>query len=595
MMNMNVKTTTVNSKCYRLAVGFTPILYIAIMSFSVSDEWFRIDDPQQFLFVSLAENVRSLLGIDAFSFFRPVKNLLFLCFSWIAPFGFEWCHAAAVVLCSFSFFPVLALCKRILTAKWKALAAACIWLFSPTLVSSVAWLSCINIVIMVSCASLAIVLHDSAWKTGERPRPLFVAGAALSLGLALLSYESAVSTIPVLILFDLYLRPERLQSRKGRFEHSIYVGVVAVYLVVRQFCSAALSENGCIVDTTRFQTILSAPYFFVHHFLLWIWPFNRLYVFNPYKWGMVPFAHLIASWIVLGLAALFCFSSVRKNSVVKFCILFFLFGFAPTSNCLGFGNGPFGDYYLGFGSIGLAAGLVELTSISFARRGGRWTFFRLGTAALAFSRLIAVGETFSWARTWSSGLAVLSKSIERFPDSFPAKMVYAYYLIDEGKYAEAVQICHEVEASIVSGSKYLGSVSLIQGICALRDSKDPDEALSFFDKCHAADSSNRKEGDWHYWRGRVFEDLLGNEQKAEQEYLQAVSSKSPVLNAFHRIARMKAKRGENDEAIALWRKVLRCSPNDEEVLWSMAMFYRRLGKAEEADRIEARLQQANGQ
>ena len=64
--------------------------------------------------------------------------------------------------------------------------------------------------------------------------------------------------------------------------------------------------------------------------------------------------------------------------------------------------------------------------------------------------------------------------------------------------------------------------------------------------------------------------------------------------SMYRIARINAKRGNTDEALVLWNRILKSFPNDEDALWSIIMLYRQIGKKEQADVLEQRLHQVNG-
>ena len=416
-----------------------PVCYAAMMSRSISPTLFRIDDMQEFRFVAESDSIVSLLGTDTFQLFRPVKNLLFVAFSFLAPFGIRWCHFVNVLVGAISFFPVRALCRRILGSEKKALLASSIWLFSPTLVSSAAWLSCVNILVMVAFAAGVVVLHDSAWD-GNRFRRSRILFAGLCLFLSLLSYECAVAVVPLLVIFDLYLRPGRLGTKDARTAHAVYWIIVVLYFVLRHIGTARVVSTGMgYVDATRFQIIVSSPWLVVEHFLLWFWPFGRLFVLGSYRWGDVPIFELAACWSIVLLTTGWCLTWIRKDSVRKFCLLVFLIGFAPTSNCLGFGNGPFGDYYMGFASIGLSAWTADCILSPKSAAGWRRCFGLFLAAVLVATRVWGVAETTSWAAAWGKGSEVIDASVRNHPEFFSNKMVLASMEFSKKHYGEALR------------------------------------------------------------------------------------------------------------------------------------------------------------
>lgn len=558
------------------AAILVPLVYLALLSFSASSAMFRVDDPQEFQFVADAGSLSALLKADVFGLFRPVKNLLFLAYSKLAPFGLSWCHLVSVLIGCISFYPVLALCRRILGSEDKALLAATIWLFAPTLVSSAAWLSCTNILVMAAFSAWAIALHDSAWD-GGRFRASRIPLAVLSMLVALFSYECAIAAVPIIVLFDFCLRPGRVRTKRAIEAYALYAIAAALYLVLRGSIGATTAATGYIVGTTRLQTILSSPHFFVDHFLLWLWPFGRLFVLGSYQWGDVPAWRLAICWILLLSAGGWCLWNRHRHSVLAFCLLFFLVGFAPTSNCLGLGNGPFCDCYVALASIGLAAGFSKIVFFLLAGSCRKKVALSAFAILLLATRAAATIETAFWARAWSSGESVLSQSVRNRPEFFSNKLVLASELAANGNYREALRLCGEIEGTIDRDLPHFANVHAIRGLYELNETKDAERALQMFDECHRIDATVFADGNWHYYRGRVFEDLEGNLDEAEREYALASSGEHANLAATARLGRLLGMRGDYAGAIALLETVVRAQPNNETALWNLGIAYRKAG------------------
>lgn len=576
-------------------LGFlVPVCYVAMMSLSISPTLFRIDDMQEFRFVAEAESIVSLLGTDTFQLFRPVKNLLFVAFSFLAPFGIRWCHWVNILVCAICFFPVRALCKRILGSENKSLLAASIWLFSPTLVSSAAWLSCVNILVMVAFSAGAVVLHDSAWDGNRflRSRILF---ACLCLFFSLLSYECAVAIVPLLVFFDFYLRPGRLGTNDARTAHAFYWALLILYLLLRHIGSARVVSTGMGgVEATRLQTIVSSPYFFLQHFLLWYWPFEHLFISGSYRWGDVSVWKLAAYWMVLLLLTGWCLSWIRKESIRKYCLLVFLVGFAPTSNCLGFGNGPFGDYYMGLASIGLSAWTADFILSSKGEAEWRRCFGLFLAVVLAGTRIWGVAETMSWAMAWGNGTEVVEASVRNHPEFFSNKKVLASMAFSRKHYEEALRLCREIEDAVGPNSRHMAVVFALRGTYEMEVNHNAGEAFRLFDEMLRVDPSEEMKKAWHFNRGRVFEILQHDTEAAEREYEMAVSGKLPNLGAAHRLALLKSKLGKPDAAVALWQRIVRIKPDDEEALWHLAMAARKNGDERLATKYETRALRIGG-
>ena len=571
-----------------------PACYVAIMSLSISPSLFRIDDLQEFGFVAESDSFLSLLGSDAFQLFRPVKNLFFLAFSFLAPFGIRWCHFVNILVCAISFFPVRALCRRILCSEKKALLAASIWLFSPTLVSSAAWLSCVNILVMVAFAAGAVVLHDSAWD-GNRFRRSRILFAGLCLFLSLLSYECAVAVAPLLVFFDFYLRPGRLETKDARAAYALYWTIVVLYFVLRHFGSARVVSTGMgYIVASRIHLVMSSPWLVVKHFLLWFWPFGNLFVLGSYRWGDVPIFELTACWGLVLFATGWCLTWIRKDSVRKICLLVFLIGFAPTSNCVGVGNGPFGDYYMGLASIGLSAWTADCILSPKGATGWRRCFGLFLAAVLVATRVWGVAETTSWAAAWGNGSEVIDASVRNHPEFFSNKKVLASMEFSRNHHEEALRLCREIEEAVGPDSRHMATVFALRGTFEMEVNHNADEAFRLFDEMLRVDPSEEKKNAWHFNRGRVFEILKHDTEAAEREYGMAVSGKSPNLGAAHGLALLESRLGRPEAAVALWQRIVRIKPDDEEALWHLAMVARKNGDERLARKYETRALRIGG-
>ncbi len=584
---------TIGKHHFVTAIVF-PLLYLAVMSLSISRWVFRVDDYQQFQYVGEMDSFWSLFRADVFGLMRPVKNLLFLGFLHIAPFGLQWCHIVGIVIGAVSFFPVSSLCRRILGSETKGTMAAAIWLLAPTLVLSAAWLSTVNILIMTAFATGAISLHDSAWDNSRYCRSRII-GASLCLIVALFSYECAIATFPLIILFDLFLRPNRMRTREAIRSYVLYAGIVLIYLVLRKIDASVISTTGCFYGTTRIQRIVSSPYFVVYHFLWWLWPFGRFRIAGAYTWGMVPGITLVACWILLIIVFGWCFFHIRKQSLLKFCVVFFLFGFAPTSNCLGFGNGPYGDYYMALSSIGLVTGLVELISKLFAKT-GKWRRFFLSMAlVLAFTRVAAFAEMIDWANAWGDETQLVLKNAERNPQFHSPKLLLAAQLFDQKRFDEALGVCKEIESFVGSDSIHMASVYTFRAISEIAKGDNPQMAFHWVDECRRVSSRLKfSEGIWHFWRGKIYEERIGDIDSAEAEYEAALAAPFPCMAAANQLALIKERKDEHQTALALWERTVRAWPFDETALWHLAMAYRKDGDVDKADRFEKQAYRIGG-
>lgn len=558
------------------------LLYICVLSFSLETEWFPIDDQEELKYIRNLQTPLETLGIDAFGLFRPVKNILFVLFSRMSDFGIFPCRIVGIFIGVLSYFPIFGLCRRILQSQWKALLATSIWLLSPTLVSSAVWLSCLNILIMVAFSATTIVCHDQAWNR-DSFRPMQVLLAAVFLLLALLSYECAISVLPTLILFDLLLRPGRSQTRHARMSYACYSSIVVFYLILRHLATAKTSMSGSWCHAERWQLAVSSPWFTVQHFTSWFWPFGRFTVMGSYDWGDAPF-YLLAICAFAGISILILVLLCRKIvPVFSFCVLFSIFCFAPVSNCLGFGNGPYGDYYLSLASLGLAAGSVELLDRALRVRSSWRAPALLAAGLYVTTRACAVFESAHWARLWADPKSAFETSVRNFPKFVSNKVGMIRYVSIDGRFEEALQLGREIESAIGRDSKNSAGVHLVRAIHALVVLRDADKALQSLDDCEACQSRELSPRFLNYFRGCVFEDLLLDASEAKRLYASALENGWGVdlVPCADRLARLDALDGNLDAAIDLWRKAMELDPDNLSVLWNLAVAYRDSGNEEQ--------------
>ena len=582
-------------KLRQILCFLVPFVYGAVALQSVTDKLFVADDPGELDFVRSFSVLRLLTSYDVFGLFRPVKNALWLVFSALEPFGIEWCHVFAIAIGILSFFPVRALCRRVSGNEWKALAAAAIWLLSPTLVSCVAWLSCLNIQAMVAFAALAVVFHDRAWDDGAF-RPSRTAAACVLLFLALVSYECAVAVAPILLAFDWILRPERLRNRRAWIPHAFYWTVVFLFLVLRHFSGAVGKAGGRWIEATRGQLIVSSPWFAMQHLASWFWPFERFSVGGSYVWGEVSPA-VLAACAVAGVAVLVLAFALRKRRpALSFSVLFAVLALAPVCNCLGLGNGPYGDYYLALASVGLAAGSVEI-AWWLAEARGRWRIPAFSAvAAFALVRAAAVPEAARWAHLWTSNDLAYAEAAKNFPDSLQNLCGSIFPLLSEERWEDVFHAGNRIEQKVGPDSPRMAGVYYSRFAHALGVTKDKARAVEMLDRFAAVTDPDETGKLVLFHRGRICEDLDGDKEAAEDYFKKALDGHWDVglVACADRLARLKALRGERDEAIALWEKARAIAPDNVSVLWNLVIAYRDSGQPEKSAEMLERVRVLTG-
>lgn len=583
---MKLEDQTISTRGKALFVALTCLLYIVIQSFAINSVSSPADDMQELAFVNGFQTWTQLFGKDVFGLFRPVKNLLFLLLSCFPPNDIAGFRLVCICIGILSYIPVLALCRRVFDGKWTAFSAAAVWLLAPTLVSSVAWLSCVNIQIMAGVAALAICMHD-------RGQALM---ASTCLFFACVSYESAVAIGPIIVAYDFFLRPGRLRTLRAWKAYAVYAVVTATYLLLRWGVGSASSVNGSLAGLSRADLIGASAYFTLQHFGIWFWPFGNMAVFGGYTAGQISVVGHIVCWLLVAALAVSAFALRTRAPRVAFGIAMAFLGFLPTSNILGVGNGPYGDYYMDVSSIGLSILLVSvaarLLSVSgrFAKPAG------VIGAVVLLVRICAIAESARWAYLWADGERAYKSTIATFPNAYYGYIVYAQMLCDRDDFAGALAHCDEAERLIGADEEQMRHVNIVRAICVMRGEKDAQKALAWLDKCEKGCSRASFVRSCHFYRGCVAEDLLNDLSFAQREYEAALPAKlgGEDIRTADRLARLYAISGKLQAAIELWREALRVSRGDFSVMCNLSIALREIGCKDEAEELRIRAQEDIG-
>lgn len=555
------------------------LTYAAIQSFAIFGPFFPLDDLQELAVVNGMEHWWQIFGSDAFKLFRPTKNVVFAVFAILSTHSMILTRVIAVFIGCLCIFPVYALFRRIFNADRTSLLATAIWAFSPTLVSSIAWLSCVNIQVMCAFGALMIFLHDKAFETGEL-QWRFAVGSATCLFLACLSYECAVAVGLLVVAFDFYLRPKRFVSRRAWCAYLSYAAVTMAYIALRSSVGSASSLNGNFINATRMDMSLASAYFACLHFLVWLWPFGKMTPLGSYNPTEISSLLLAGCWIaVVGLATLAVIFRHRRP-MFAFGIAFAFIAFLPVSNILGFGNGPYGDYYMGLPSIGLIVLMIDVCRLRFSPK---WMLHYAGFSICSIfvaSRCFAIPEAARWAWLWADGARAFESGIEAFPEVYGNRLMLAKVYYENGRVEQAMECCDWLENRLGLESDKMGLVYQLRALHAMNDKHDARAALHFLDSATKVDKIGNGGRSTRFLRGCVYEDLLDDLKSAEVEYRAAIAGKWSIDTpaAADRLARLLALRGDTDEAEALWVKALEYQPENAVIRHNLALLRRSMSK-----------------
>ncbi len=410
------------------------------------------DDLPQLERVSKLDGWKDIFQPDAFRFFRPVKNAIFLA---AAPLesnitAWHWIGLAAHLLATIGVHRIATIC---LGHGRSALLATAFWALSPACVSSILWLSCTNICIGLAIAGLVFHFHERSWM---KPSPLSFAAALLAYAGALLCYESLIAVPGLLFVRDLQQRRIAVNVRSAA-RYGLYTVVAVTFLIVRsQFSAKGIGggefHSGFGPDTKPLHLFVSAPWFMWRHFLMWLFPFGTIETLGTYIWmkSASP-AALGFAWLLLGLllgAAAFAW---KRLPVASYGILFFIVASLPSGNFIPTFNGPINDAYLTIPSAGLALAFAALVEALFRELAKRRASRDSGVPALAailillLAYRLPLGAAYfrHWAGVWSDPVRLTLLMSDTRPYQFQSKGFASSLLFASGYIDQAETLAKE--------------------------------------------------------------------------------------------------------------------------------------------------------
>lgn len=570
------------------------LCYIAIHLQSVRAPFFPLDDIQELYHIRSRNSWIDMIFFDFYGFFRPVKNLLFIAFDALyRSGGMVPVHALAISVGLFSLIMVNMLFRRLLDSHW-CLAASAIWLLAPTMVSSTAWLSAVNLQMMTGFAAASLIFYyDPGAQNGEQQwRRLGLCWIFTML--ALTSYEGAISLAPILFAIDFYLRPERLRNKRVWIQYAVLASAFVLYMILRDIRGTAWELQGSFTNMARDSVIVSSPYFTLLHLSDWLWPFGRQALFGGYYWGQVSIAYLTLYAVLLWGLIAFALFARKRYPIQALGMAWFLLGFLPMSNILGFRNGPWGDYYMVLASMGLALLFVDILRRLAAMLEQNRNKIVLAVFALLIGwRIAATIESFAWSAAWNSTRQVYENSYKTFPEAFDIMLELAKVYFEQGEYRKAEELvkqAHQIDPKRLNGHA-------IKALIAQRENRIEDAKKITKELLEISD----EEDVWaNYFLGHLTEEYDHDKKRAAQYYRKALDVSiagwnQDALLAANALAILLAQEGNTGKAIQLWEQLVRVDPEDSYVHYNLAMAYRDTGQNELAQQHFAEYQRLQRQ
>ncbi|MBS1518557.1 MAG: tetratricopeptide repeat protein [Bacteroidetes bacterium] len=344
--------------CYLIIIAVTYIVFYNSLSneFVFDDENVIVNNPT----VQNSGNIpKFFTGEEGFhkvigKYYRPIVSSTYaIDYSiWgLDPYGFHLTNVIIHIISCLLLFRILSLLfHRYKYRNIFSLFGTLIFAVHPIHTEAVSWVSgrTDSIVTMFFFASFlfyimytGVIIHGHKENSGDDDSPKNYLYLALSLVFycaGLLSKEMIVTMPAVILLYDLVYRKKGLEYlKKNYLSYLLFIIVTVVYVIIRESALSGVPDRDTYLyfynkgtDTVFWTMIKTIPVYFRLLFA----PFGLLYHYNgvlPDSSSITDFSALLSLIFILVMLGL-SFYFYKKDSIISFCILFFLLSLLPVMN-----------------------------------------------------------------------------------------------------------------------------------------------------------------------------------------------------------------------------------------------------------------------
>ena len=566
-------------------------------------------------------NVWSFVGAaGSTNYYRPLMTLTYLIL-WKSfgqlPFGF---HLFNIFLNALVVVGVYYTGRDLLKNRGMAAVAAFLFAVHPIHTETVAWIACVPDLEATLLLLIAFHAYTKVSVLADRKQLLVV----IPLLLALLAKEPALMLVPLLILYEHFVRDDRqtssIRTKIGRYAPVTLAG--CGYLLCRVVLLGKLAPVLQHPQVSWPQAVYSGFALIAQYTKLLLWPswLSTFHVFHPSNSLSEP--PVLAGIAVVCLSLLFIGVFYRKYPELAFALVWIGFTLGPVLNSRWMAANVLAERYLYLPSVGFCwiAGWCAkrswdaLDTRKFLRKPAKTA---LATALLGIF-VLGAAKTFARNTDWRDNITLYSRTLLTDPDSFVMHLNLgtSYYAIRNFSGAE-----HELDQALalrpdsVNVLNALGCLYLEQG--RLDDSAKMlekaielkplwtdahfnygrlllklgrrDEALKEFRTAVSVGELNST--------ARLFLAQMlsedGQTKEAEEQYRRSIEL-SPTIEAEHGLIDILLKSGRNEEAETRMRDWLKGYPFDGEIHLKLAKLYDTVGKKPEALREYEKVLETDG-
>ncbi len=516
-----------------------------------------LDDQKQILHTKEL-SFYQLFGLDGLHYFRPVKNLLFYIFMLHKPGTLVYARVLSFIIAFCSYLSVKNLLTKISGSELAASIAGSFWLLAPTMLSSIAWFSCTNLMVMTLSGTSALYFYIKQKEQSEHKRLYFILTSIL-LFINMICYEGGIALLPMIFAIDFFMFKESFKEKKICIKY-LYMGSISVlyisirYIVFRDHPGFSNANFGS--EVTNFQVFFSSAWFTMHHITMWLLPSNSQYIMGNYNWGYIPIYTILLCWLTIALMTIFALMQRNKKPLLSVGISWCLLGFLPMSNLFALRNGPYGDYYLHYASLGIvliiAYLIKEVQNSSIIKKSIVYIFFGSYMAYLYSTTLL-------WIPAWQNPIFMIENTLCVFPKQVNMLHKQVNHYMQIGDTARAKEILNTIDTTPKNANEANAYKLLISG-----------KHQEAFDLLVKNAELNPPASRWSlYVMGYLQGECLNNDANAIIFYKKAINYNNICnricMQAMDKLAVTYERNGKISEAVELWEKLLPITDKPEEI------------------------------
>ncbi len=537
------------------------ILGLAIaLAFQVLHAPFFLDDIPQIEHVNSFSSPKEIFSPDTFGLKRPAKNLIFWLVLQTGTHAVITAHSILLTLYIATIF-ILFFWFRLWTptTKWAAIGTG-IWALSPTLVSSIAWLSCANILVSMISVLAGLICWEYARHKQEKAE---IIKSYVLFSLSIIFYALAFSAYEAIIIFPCLIVIQDIMIKRRSLSKKIIMPYLALTIItlILLLARGKLTPmgNSCIIGVTKsWQLQFASPFFMLSHIKLWLWPFASQEIMRTFIWGKTTSMLLLTSaWIlplVLGVATIKLY---RQYPEIIAGIAWSIISLIPMCNIIPLYSGPFADYYMTLSSVGLSLSIIFIIKnlLDFLYSSSILRSHKIIAITVLIiiisSRTVGVISTFTWTQAWNNNTILLQRSIHAHKFAFHAQAELARLLTIDNQleYAEELAINSLNGADdFILPRNVLGDIKRKQGHF--------NESEKWYKKVLHINSQNMYA---HISLANLYNDNLNNKELAKQHFLTVINYKQNNQyreTAYINLSIIFGIDGKYDQAITLLNKAL---------------------------------------